>query len=331
MVQVFEGTSARLEEARHERSSGQVFDQDGRLGFLEFTKEHHRRNQRHLEKIVEVLNTYCEVVPAYGPEATPEVLVKLEKVLSEEEHALLLLAVEKRLCLLTVDGRLRNVAGLVDVPGVWPQVLAMHSLEAGLIDLMTYSLATVRTFLGNRTFVSLGPNDLLVMCHQGTTVARSGVAQFKTYLADPATEFKSALNSALSFIAMAAAACTYLGAIAELLRHVVEGLVRHKDCPEDLLDQIEAFLRKLLAGSGNPYPKVGQQESEEQEAQLRFLAEAMVEGVRWSKEPLAERPVRLDVYFVGTTPWLAASDDATKHPDEQTASSHAGSKGRATT
>lgn len=307
----------RLEEAKLERSSGQVFDMDGRLGFVEFTKEDHQKNIQHIEKIIEALDAYCEVVPAYGPEATPEVLVKLEKVLSDEEHAVLLLAVEKGLCLLTVDGRLRNIAGLIEVPGVWPQVLAMHAAERGQVSGVAYSLACVRMFFGNRTFVSLGPYDLLLMCHQGTGWARAGIARFKRYLADPGTEFKSALKIALDFIAAAAGACTYMGAIAELLRHVVEGLMRHKDCPDYLLDHVEAFVRGLFVKSRNPYPKIQEVESAEQDAQMRFLVHAMVEGLRWAQEPLKERPVRLDVYFAGRTPWLSLSPESnTQEPSE---------------
>ena len=306
----------RLEEAKLERSSGQVFDQDGRLGFVEFTKEDHQKNIRNIEKIIEALDAHCEVVPAYGPETTPEVLSKLQKVLADEEHAVLLLAVEKGLCLLTIDGRLRNVANLIEVPGVWPQALAMHAADAGHVSAMAYSLASVRMFLGNRSFVSLGPYDLLLMCHQGTGWARMGIARFKKYLADQGTEFKSALRIALDFIGAAAGAATYMGALAELLRHLVEGLMRHKDCPADLLDHVEKYVRRLFVGSGNPYPLIQQVESEEHTAQLRFLAHAMVQGMKWAEEPIKERPVRLDVYFVGRTPWLSLSADAERPPKE---------------
>lgn len=298
---------SRLEEAKLERSSGQVFDEGGRIGFVEYSKEDHQKNVQRINEVIEALEAYCDVLPAYGPEATPEVLVKLERVLSDEEHAVLLLAVEKSLCLLTVDGRLRSVASLVDVPGVWPQVLAMHAADIGHVSAMAYSLATVRMFLSNRTFVSLGSHDLLLMCHQGTSWARIGITRFKKYLADPSTEFKSALSTALRFIAAAAAACTYMGALAELLRHAIEGLMRHKDCPEDVLDQVETVVRGLLVGTQNPYPIVREREGAELAAQLRYLVEAMVEGLRWSKEPPVDRPVRLDVYFVGRTPWLSSS------------------------
>lgn len=296
-----------LEEAKLERSSGQIFDQDGQLGFVEHSIADHKQNVQQIERIVAILDTYCEVVPAYGPENSPEGLERLEKALSNEEHAVLRLAVEKGLCLLTVDGRLRNIASLIELTGVWPQVLAMHAVENMLLDQSTYSLACVRMFMSNRSFVSLHHQDVLMMCHQGPTWARMGIARFKKYLADPGTEFNSAVQITFEFLAAAAAACSYMGAIAELTRHLVEGLMRHKDHDEQVLDRMEMFMRGLLKGSGNPYAPVQEAENADQAAQLRYLAQAMVEGLTWSKEPFKERPVRLDVYFIGRTPWLASS------------------------
>lgn len=81
-------------------------------------------------------------------------------------------------------------------------------------------------------------------------------------------------------------------------------------CPANVIDHVEKFVRGLFVGSRNPYPLIQQAEGEEQTAQLRFLAHAMVEGMKWAQEPLKGRSVRLDVYFVGRTPWLSLSADA---------------------
>ena len=303
----------RLEEAKLERSSGRVFDEEGQMRFVEFTEEDHARNVKHIQAILDALEAYCEVVPSYGPEATHELLGQLEKALSDEEHAMLRLAAEKSLCLLTVDGRLRHWASVVGISGVWPQVLLMHAAESGQLAPQAYSMAAVRMFLSNRSFVSLAPQDLLLMCHQGTHWARQGLARFKRYLADPATEFQSAFKTTLDFIGAAAFACTYMGALAELLRHLVEGLMRHKDCPEDVLDLVETFVRDMLgSGSLNPYPAIKRAEENEKQAQLRYLATAMVEGLTWAKQPLQERPIRLKVFVGGRTPWMVSGADDTE-------------------
>lgn len=296
-----------LEDAKTERSSGRLFDRDGQLGFVEHSEKDHQLNARQIERIIEALDTYCEVVPAYGPEKSPEMLERLERTLSDEEHAVLRLAIEKGLRLFTVDGRLRNIAALFEVTGVWPQALAMHARDKGLLEHRDYALAIIRMFLSNRTFVSLSPYDLLLMCHQGKAWAQTGIAQFKKYLADPATEFKSGVQTTLDFIAMATRSCTYLGAIAELLRHTVEGLMRHKDHDESVLDKMETSLVSLFTHSDNPYRAVQEHETAAQSGQIRFLAAAMVEGLMWSKRPAEERPIRLEVHFVGQTPFLVST------------------------
>jgi hypothetical protein len=195
----------------------------------------------------------------------------------------------------------------------------MQASERGQLEPSTYSIAAVRMFLSNRSFVSLAPQDLLLMCHQGTQWARQGLARFKRYLADPATEFQSALEITLEFIGATAFACTYMGALAELLRHLVEGLMRHKDCPPNVLDQVETFVRDLLGGGSNsPYPAIKDAERKEKQAQLRYLAAAMVEGLNWAKQPLRERPIRLKVFVGGRTPWMVSSTDDT-NPEASTA------------
>jgi len=171
-------------------------------------------------------------------------------------------------------------------------------------------MAVVRMFLGNRSFVSLAPQDLLLMCHQGTNWTRQGLARFKRYLADPATEFRSAFKTTLDFIGAASFSCTYMGALAELLRHLVEGLMRHKDCPQDVLDLVETFVGDLLGSeSPYPYPALKRAEQQQKQAQQRYLVTAMVEGMTWAEQALQERPIRLKVIVGGRTPWIVSCTD----------------------
>jgi hypothetical protein len=177
-------------------------------------------------------------------------------------------------------------------------------------------------FLGNRSFVSLGPQDLLLMCHQGTNWARHGIARYKRCLADPGTEFESAFGTTLDFVQSAAFSCTYMGALAELLRHLVEGLVRHKDCPENILDSVEEFV-SILLGEGSPYAyqAVKEMDQAEKRAQLKYLVGAMVEGQAWALSPAQDRPVHIKVLAVGRTPWMVSSsadEDVAAPPPERT-------------
>lgn len=300
----------RLEETKLERPSGTLLDDDGRMRLVEYTDRDRERARLAAQAMVDALESICEVVPAYGPESGTELLTQLEKAISDEEHAVLRLAVERNLCLVTVDGRLRNVARHVNVRGVWPQALLMHATAVGKLTQRAYSHGTVQMFLGNRSFVSLGPQDLLLMCHQGTHWARHGIARYKRYLADPGTEFESAFRTTLDFVQAAAFSCTYMGALAELLRHFLEGLTRHKDCPENIQDDVEEFVRVLL-GEGSPYPYQALKEMEQAEkrAQLKYLVGAMMEGKAWALSPAQDRPVHIKVLAVGRTPWMVSSSE----------------------
>lgn len=310
----------RLEETKLERASGTLLDDDGRMRLVEYTDRDRERARLAAQAMVDALESICEVVPAYGPESGTELLTQLEKAISDEEHAVLRLAVERNLCLVTVDGRLRNVARHVNVLGVWPQALLMHASAVGKLTQRAYSHCTVQMFLGNRSFVSLGPQDLLLMCHQGTHWARQGIARYKRYLADPGTEFESAFRTTLDFVQAAAFSCTYMGALAELLRHLVEGLMRHKDCPENVLDDVEEFVGVLLGeGSPYPYPALREMEQAEKQAQLKYLVGAMVEGRAWAVSPAQDRPVHIKVLAVGRTPWMVTStadEDLAKAPSD---------------
>jgi tetratricopeptide (TPR) repeat protein len=321
----------RLEEAEIEQASGTLFDDDGRMRLIEYTAEDRARAKRAAEAMVTALESLCEVVPSYGPEEDSELLAQLEKAVSDEEHAVLRLAAERNLCVVTVDGRLRNVAALLKLQGVWPQVLLMHATEKGQFTQPAYSLATAKMFLSNRSFVSLGPQDLLMMCHQGTRWTRFGIARYKQYLADERTEFTSAFKTSLEFVHAVAFSCTHMGAVAEVLRHVVEGLARHKACPDSFLLDLEAFVSDLLGpGSIYPYPPLKKAEEAKRQARLRFLLAAVTEGRDWAREDIQDRPVRIDVYVVGIVPWMVSSKLAkdeygSGRQDEGNVPEHAGS------
>lgn len=301
--------SRHLEEAKLQRSSGTLLDDDGRMRLIEFTAEHHAHSIRLAQAMVDLVDSLCEVVPSYGPEANAEVFVELEKAISNEEHAVIRLAAERNLCLLTIDGRLRDLAALVQVPGVWPQALFLHALEREQLTQRTCSSANLQMFLSNRSFVSLGAPDLLMMCHQGTSWVRVGVAKYKRYLSDSGTEFKSAYQATLGFIYSVAGSCTYMAALAELLRHITEALLRHKDCPPNITERLFSFLGKLLSVEPPyPYPALQEAQQAEARAQLQYLFRALMKGQRWATESMQDRPIRLKVYQIGQTPWLVADE-----------------------
>jgi hypothetical protein len=57
--------------------------------------------------------------------------------------------------------------------------------------------------------------------------------RYKAYLSADETEFASAATVALEFLGRIAALRIHLGAFGELFEHVLEGAMRHKQCPTD--------------------------------------------------------------------------------------------------
>jgi hypothetical protein len=156
-----------------------------------------------------------------------------------------LLASERGAHLLIVDCRLRRLAEELQVQTVWPQVLLAYAVEKKAIANSTYSLAVIKMFLGNRHFISLGPQDLLMMCYQGDDWLQHGIRKYKLYLSDANTDFKSALDVSLEFLLAVAQSLAQMGTLGEFLKHIAEGLLRHKDCPSDLATQIGVFIDNL--------------------------------------------------------------------------------------
>lgn len=167
---------------------------------------------------------HCEVQPAYGELEDEDEMPRLADVLQDEEMEVLLLAKAANATVLTLDGRFRLVLEVVaKVTGVWPQALLMHCASKNLVDPMKLESATVRQFLLNRSFVSLGSSDLTWMVLQGGVYLQQGMCRFKVYLSSDDSEFTSTVRVAFEFLARIAALRTSLGALGELS---VRGTVR---------------------------------------------------------------------------------------------------------
>jgi hypothetical protein len=303
----------KLQEARLQRSSMQAFDDDGRLAIIEMNAQDHARNIWQLEAVVAAIEKYCEVVPAYGPEVQNGLLARLQKATSNEEHSVLLLAAERGAHLLTVDGRLRYWAAAALVQGVWPQALLMFAVSKEAISGFTYSLATARMLLGNRSFVSLRAEDLLIMCRQGDAWLKYGIARYKRYLSDSGTEFESAIDITLEFLLYVAKSFVHVGAFAELLKHTVEGILRRKDCPPDVMDRIATFLTNLLSPNEPAYlyGPVMARHAELVLAANQTFRQVLKEAETWAQQPPQDRAIKVKVLMCGRTPLLSYSGDET--------------------
>ncbi len=294
-----------LEAAKHNRSVGHAFEEDGKLGFIEHTDATHKREVARLEAVITALEKFCVVQPAYGPENPPELLLELKELTSEDEYATLMLASEKEAVLVSLDGHLRGWAAAVNIQGVWPQVVLMQAERTGVLSKDQYALSAARLFMAQRAFTALNSYDLLILCMQGDTWLQFGFSKYLRHLAHPNTEFETALNVALAFIQELSAQLLTFGVVAEFVRHLVHGLLRHPECPDTMMSIMDNFLERLIKPArtyADFYPPAADTRQRQYEAQLGFLKEAAREGEAWSHEPWRERDVQVRVMHGGRSP-----------------------------
>ena len=284
-------------------------DDEGQMRFIEYSARDKERRVAFLQSMVEAVRAHCEVIPAYGPDTLPDGLENAEEALEAEEYSAMLLVAERDATLLTVDGRLAQLAAAtLQRPWVWPQVLLMHASSKGVIGAREYSQAVLQQFLGNRTFVSLSANDLLWMALQGGFTLRYGIQQFKEYLASPDTEFVSGARVALEFLNLLAAHYSQVKAFAELLGHLVEGALRHPSADAEwFLAEVADLTAQLVVSTAGPeshYPPLETLRGTRLKTLGKVLAQAVQAGFGLAALPDQRRSVKLNALKCTVTPYL---------------------------
>lgn len=298
----------KLEESSIFRKSGTMFSEDGQLGFLENTEEDWRRERDLLHAITRAISDYCRVMPAYGPEVVEPNLFRMSKVLSAEEYSVLLLCLEQKGQLLTLDDRFRKVASLFGLKSAWPQELLFYMASTEKIRHLDYSLAILKMLFWRRTFVSLSVHELTAMMDQGNSWLTVGVNALRDYLCDPTVEFESAAPVILNFIGwLYRRGNCELGVALELVEYLVEPLLRHKDCPRGWLSVCTSHLWGAF-GFSSDEPK-----------ECQYVAHFVYRAAGRVEHPMKRVAVKATVLNCMTTPRFVSGmlDEADPPPKEQ--------------
>lgn len=246
----------KLANMRITRQQGTAFQQDGKLGFSEFRDQDRIREVRYFEAIVSAIDRYCDVLPAYGPNDISKVPAELHRMLSAEEFSVLLLCLQESAHFLTIDGRLRNIAALLGAQGVWPQALLLHTRLHGQISDRDYSVACLKMFLSNRSFISLGDIDLAMLAYQGENWLDSGIRKFAKHIAAGEIDFESALRVGMQFLGVLfRQGNCQLGVISQLLAILVAALRNHQHCVKDLRVHVQQLLATHLGPLSENHPE----------------------------------------------------------------------------
>lgn len=305
-------TKAMLEESLREteedRSVATSTEVNGELALIEHDARYHTRRIEFFKAVLAAVEMYCEVQPAYGELENEGEMPRLADVLQDEEMEVLLLAKAANATVLTLDGRFRFVLEVVaKVTGVWPQALLMHCSSKNLVNPMKLASATIRQFLLNRSFVSLGSGDLTWMVMQGGVFLQQGMRRFKFYLSSDDTEFTSVVSVAFEFLEQIASFRIHLGAFGELFEHVVEAAMRHKQCPPDFERHVTNFIVDLTRSankSTHVYGPANAIPAKRIQLQRRHLANRFMRARDRLKAPADNRPVAVRAVFCSSIPVL---------------------------
>ena len=311
-----EALEARLEKARSDKPHGQLYGDGDAMRYIEVTEEDIARRLAVFQSMVDAVQTYCEVVPAYGPHSPSPELQQAGDVLSSEEYSAVLLAIEKGAALLTVDGRLaRLFTAMGGISSLAPQALARFAAASGAIDPRTYSGGVAHQFLANRTFISVAAHDLVLMTFQGGNVLRVAIQRFKDCLSSPSTDLPSTLKVAFEFLRLRAVFPTQVKAFFELFEHLVEAILRHPKCDTRQLERtcilFSEDMSRMAAASASPYP----QSEAGRQLKVRVIRDGLANAFLSAKEmasgPAGRRPVRLKTLMCMSPPWLGFDGDVT--------------------
>ncbi|MDY0748700.1 hypothetical protein SNE35_29650 [Paucibacter sp. R3-3] len=308
-TKTLETLEAGLEEIKTDRARGTIYDDDGVMRFEKFDE---RRNEKRLESrqaMVDVVGKYCQVVPAYGPDVLPEGMEQAEDTLEAEEYSVLLLVAELGATLMTVDGRLAQLAqATFKTQTIWPQPLLVNAVAKEIIAPTAYRMAILQEFIGNRSFISITAIDLSMMIMQGGYFLHGGLQKFKEYLASPIADIAGAIQIAFDFMRLQAAQNTQIKAFSELLGHIVEAIARHPECDaRQLQNQLEGLIQDLtFAAAGEPmlYPLAEVRRGGSLRAILELLGASVKDALDLASLPERRRAIKLRTLKCTRIPYL---------------------------
>lgn len=223
----------KIEKASRFRAGGTMFSHEGKIGYQEQTREQWGKELEFFRSIELAIDSYCEVVPAYGPKSINQ-LPMLHDILADEEYATLLVCKEYGAGLLSLDGRMRNLAQTMEIPTASPQMLLAYNVQRGELARAEYSRAVIKMIMARRNFVGVEANDLVSMMDQGPEFAALGMNSLKDYLASPALACDSVERVIIDFIShMYNSSRCDVGVMLQLVFCCFEGMFRHPKCPGD--------------------------------------------------------------------------------------------------
>lgn len=178
--------------AQTERARGQMREEGGRISMVEYGDDYHQERLDYLQRLRQCVEEYCEVVPAWGNEELPQSFPEIGPHLGDDSYDALLLCLERDALLLTLDGRLREIAkALGNIDGIWPQVFCDVALAENLCPDDAYRNFVIWSIQRRRTHTALSAMDILWIFKCPEAVKKPATAAIVAYVAEPTVEIGS--------------------------------------------------------------------------------------------------------------------------------------------
>lgn len=302
------------EHSKLSTEAGTAYDAGGRLGFVKYDEAYRKRQSDFGDRLQTVFSKYCKVEPSYGDFGDDEEAAKISEILGAEGREALLLAKERGGVLLTLDGRLRQLAKhFAGVDGVWPQALVMAASASGILPKRDANAFTAGSFLSNRSFVSLDSGNILWMLSQGDWSLQRGMTRLKDYVSSRETELASIEKVILEFLKTLVRTNPQLGAYGELLGHLAEAVFRRADCSPDWMERLDQLIVELLAdsrGEDHAVDVLNEARDEELKAKYHFLLGRLKAARQRAGNPERNDTARVKVLFCGRGPTFVVDKSA---------------------
>lgn len=276
-------------EEQDNKSKANMAEQDGRIVLTELDDTYHEKRNAYLRRLRECVDKYCQVVPAYGVEEPPKELLAVREVFDEESYDALFLALEKNALLLTLDGRLRELAGAFGaIKGVWPQAYASAAGQSGLCSAEEYSNFVFTSLVKRRSHVALSPLDFIWLLSQPVEFQRIAMRALLNYFISPSVDWRSIVLFAQQVLARGAEQGVTLAALCRIIETLLPVLFKREDTDVDLAHAaLEISLTGMVATWFEPkraHPAIAKQIEDDQADWRQILSVKIREARRLATE-----------------------------------------------
>lgn len=144
------------------KASSNMREENGQFYMTDIPAKYYEQRKQFLQKLLDYVNKYCEVVPTFGPATVTNNQRLLAQLLDNASIDAIYLALERKAILLSEDAALRFLATQVGVTDtLWLQPLLMHLRDTALLKQSEYSRIIIEKLSLGHDFVSVGSNDLI--------------------------------------------------------------------------------------------------------------------------------------------------------------------------